>query len=526
MNKECPDGKILNKETGRCVDVNGKIGKQIIKEQDEKKKKKTKPKSKSKPKSEEDEKKYKECPDGKILNKKTGKCVDVNGKIGKQIIKEQDEKKKKKSKSKSPKPKSVKNSYEDDEKKPKPKSKLEEDDEKKHNDCPSIDRKKFSKKINSVKGTSADSSSLTDIYIIKLDDGRDVYMKVFSMSTSVGHKNLQYEFFVYLIKVKYLSLVSPNFVTPIAGKLYCKSDEIIDYLDGRVQDKTSNSILDKDELMYRFYRNLTITNISEARIKKRPSIQEELFKNLYGYIVTGPSLKDNYTSMVTLESLNRALYEANVFEIITQLAVACYCMKSVRLVHNDLHSGNVLVYIYDKPKNIQYNLDSVKINISTKYVIKIFDFDRSNMDCFISPSCSNEFSKSMINSGQDMIINDMKDFVKTICYLPETSKFKRAELVLRDIRYLPDYLKMFDKDCFYKRKSISDHQWSIKFNMFSSIEDVLKKLSSKFKMDTGLKYEEYDLQSSKIRKEINEYEEHLKKCQSSSPEKIYSFLNL
>jgi hypothetical protein len=29
--KECPEGKILNPKTGRCVDVNGKIGKEILK---------------------------------------------------------------------------------------------------------------------------------------------------------------------------------------------------------------------------------------------------------------------------------------------------------------------------------------------------------------------------------------------------------------------------------------------------------------------------------------------------------------
>ena len=65
--KECPPNKILNPKTGRCVNKTGKIGKQIIKNL------KTKP--------------SKNCPPEKILNPKTERCVKKDGKIGKEIIK-------------------------------------------------------------------------------------------------------------------------------------------------------------------------------------------------------------------------------------------------------------------------------------------------------------------------------------------------------------------------------------------------------------------------------------------------------
>jgi hypothetical protein len=84
---------------------------------------------------------------------------------------------------------------------------------------------------------------------------------------------------------------------------------------------------------------------------------------------------------------------------------------------------------------------------------------------------------------------------------------------------------MIDKDCFYKRKSFTDKQWSDHFNIFYTVEEVLTKLSTNFKMDTSLKYDEYDLRSSKLDKEIKEYEEELKKC-ARSLEDLYSFSNL
>lgn len=58
--KKCPEGKVLNPETGRCVKINGKIGRKLV---------------------------DKQCPEGKILNKNTGRCVKIDGKVGKIISK-------------------------------------------------------------------------------------------------------------------------------------------------------------------------------------------------------------------------------------------------------------------------------------------------------------------------------------------------------------------------------------------------------------------------------------------------------
>jgi hypothetical protein len=58
MNKNCPPGKILNPKTGRCVKVDGKIGMKLSKQI---------------------------CPSDKILNPDTGRCVKLNGKIGKKL---------------------------------------------------------------------------------------------------------------------------------------------------------------------------------------------------------------------------------------------------------------------------------------------------------------------------------------------------------------------------------------------------------------------------------------------------------
>lgn len=56
--KKCPQNKIINPKTGRCVNRDGRIGKNI----------------------------YGKCIEGKILNPDTNRCVKNNGLIGKNIL--------------------------------------------------------------------------------------------------------------------------------------------------------------------------------------------------------------------------------------------------------------------------------------------------------------------------------------------------------------------------------------------------------------------------------------------------------
>ena len=62
--KKCPDGKVLNPKTGRCILIKNAINKNI-----------------AKPKS------PKKCPDGKVLNPKTGRCILIKNAINKNIAK-------------------------------------------------------------------------------------------------------------------------------------------------------------------------------------------------------------------------------------------------------------------------------------------------------------------------------------------------------------------------------------------------------------------------------------------------------
>jgi len=87
--KPCKDNQIRNRDSGRCVNKDGKIGKEILKKISEAAKVKNNSPKKSSPKSIKKYKgsKKKPCKDNQIRNRDSGRCVNKDGKIGKEILK-------------------------------------------------------------------------------------------------------------------------------------------------------------------------------------------------------------------------------------------------------------------------------------------------------------------------------------------------------------------------------------------------------------------------------------------------------
>jgi serine/threonine protein kinase len=94
MDKQCPEGKVLNPKTGRCVSATGAIAKKLglVKKTLKKKSvsktlthsvhKKLVQKLKKTQKKDKDEK---ECPPGKVLNPTTNRCIKADGAVAKKL---------------------------------------------------------------------------------------------------------------------------------------------------------------------------------------------------------------------------------------------------------------------------------------------------------------------------------------------------------------------------------------------------------------------------------------------------------
>ena len=79
MSDKCPKGKLLNPKTGRCVNKDGKIGQELLAKGG------AKPKE-VKVKDALKNAKPKDCPSHQLRNPKTGRCVNKDGKIGQELL--------------------------------------------------------------------------------------------------------------------------------------------------------------------------------------------------------------------------------------------------------------------------------------------------------------------------------------------------------------------------------------------------------------------------------------------------------
>ena len=103
-----------------------------------------------------------------------------------------------------------------------------------------------------------------------------------------------------------------------------------------------------------------------------------------------------------------------------QCATACYALYINGIVHNDLHSGNVLLQ-KTEPTAFKYILPyagNKEYVIASKYCALVYDWDRSfSVDKGHNMLLDSEYIMAA-NQSNDLI--EQRDFVKILCYLYKT----------------------------------------------------------------------------------------------------------
>jgi len=95
--------------------------------------------------------------------------------------------------------------------------------------------------------------------------------------------------------------------------------------------------------------------------------------------------------------------------VILQVAYTLHVFGKIGFVHNDLHTGNILIETLTEPTDFVYILDDQHVvTLKTKYMARIFDFDRS----YIIPS-STFFKRDPV---ANKIADDNPDFINESNY--------------------------------------------------------------------------------------------------------------
>ncbi len=160
--------------------------------------------------------------------------------------------------------------------------------------------------------------------------------------------------------------------------------------------------------------------------KDRPSIESnEILPLLRPVYFNKLSLKYNIIMIENIDdamTLNKWLYTYNknpdynkeLWNVLFQISAACYTTSLCKLVHNDLHSGNIFIRDLGKETEFIYIINDRKFIIKTRFQPLIYDFDRGYTKKFgTNPLLNNLCTKY---SQCNMFVEN-KDIIKALCYV-------------------------------------------------------------------------------------------------------------
>lgn len=157
-------------------------------------------------------------------------------------------------------------------------------------------------------------------------------------------------------------------------------------------DKGDNRKDNDEDLLYNVTNNLILRNNTPHLIFKYGSLRCENFEappklkelmdslNKNTKLLTTIVLESGYNGNPTktlFETFKSQLTPLSKMQIMFQIMWTLECFNKIGFQHNDLHSQNILVSTLKTPKIFTYKYNNILFQLKTKYVVKIFDFDRS-----------------------------------------------------------------------------------------------------------------------------------------------------
>jgi serine/threonine protein kinase len=214
------------------------------------------------------------------------------------------------------------------------------------------------------------SASPTNIYFAELN-GEDVAIKAYVKPVDTQYTSsefirymeniggLDYEENIYREIVPTLAEYSPNMIEYINTHTLIW-EEFIKFIS------TGSTTSYKEQSIITFSQLNALENIYD-------SYEDVEYDCEVIFVVTKRS--KNITSLKKLLSMD--IPKEEVIILLFQLMYNLTLFGTAGLIHNDLHSDNILVDVNDQPITLHYRCGSSTYEITTKYVLKFFDWDFS-----------------------------------------------------------------------------------------------------------------------------------------------------
>jgi len=247
--------------------------------------------------------------------------------------------------------------------------------------------------ISKVQGKASNSASPTDTWLCTLKPNTTfngqpcshTFMKIGINNATKAAAALTFECLVYdrLIVPILDAQMCPHFLRSYLVSTSCTYSDLEKTLRAGLSD------LDDRQRAINLHRNLTYM---EKKEKRRPAIQKitprqafvpkiasHLVPNFFMHhrfivISTEYSQVQTYRDWVSREHLS----SAERFSVLLQILIALQVMSFVKLMHNDLHTSNILIRQHP-PQVMTYIIHGLDrpVSILTTHTALVFDFDHA-----------------------------------------------------------------------------------------------------------------------------------------------------
>lgn len=126
------------------------------------------------------------------------------------------------------------------------------------------------------------------------------------------------------------------------------------------------------------------------------------------YIITGSSdIMPEFKDVVAGWNLSKS----DAGTILFQAFYTLYVMDIYGIFHGDMHGENIFIQVLNTPVNMRFIINGRTIEMSTKYVFKVYDFDRGYTDIL----GENPITSMLIEAGEQNAMRRNADFAHLLC---------------------------------------------------------------------------------------------------------------
>ena len=361
----------------------------------------------------------------------------------------------------------------------------------------------LSKHVDKVKGLKTGSSP-TDAWIITFKPNvfyknikmKKGFLKIYSNLSFFDYKKysefnteylrkavqgLTYETNIYKYIVTPLVdyNICPHFIRMIGSGTLCKYDDLFQILKNNYYHK-DNKHVSIEKIRKRLNRSITnnILNYDYDNISFDESVKVSIETKFdLDDLIFDVNLTETYDDSISFFELLNSDYvqELNIFNILFQIFAACYSMSLSKMVHNDLHTGNIMIRPLKKPKTLTYIIEGNKYLLKVYYFVHIYDFDRS----YVKQLGDNKLLSLYDIYSQNNEYIDNKDVLKILC---SVYKYTQNSMYLKcltdDKKHFTKLIELYDLDkrCNFQLKKYKPVDSSF-FDNYNDTLTILKRLS-------------------------------------------------